>query len=91
MQNEGGIYDILAWNGEDLSGTVLGLLDIMLVNYELDFYFLFMLDLYFGLWEDDFYEMLDCEILDILVELNIMFQLYLFWYYVYVLISNVFF
>ncbi|KAL5583456.1 hypothetical protein UlMin_015898 [Ulmus minor] len=28
--------------------------------------------------EDDFYEMLDCEILDILVELNIMFQLYLF-------------
>ena len=30
-----------------------------------DYYFLFILDLYFGLWED-FYEMLDCQILDIL-------------------------
>ena len=60
-------------------------------DYDYDFYFLFMLDLYFGLWEDDFYEMLDCEILDILAELNIMFQLYLFLYYIYVLISNVLF
>ena len=42
----------------EITDVIMGMLE--------DFYFLFMLDLYFGSWEDDFYEMIDCEILDIL-------------------------
>ena len=69
LHNDGGIYDTLVWNEEGISGTVLGLLDILLVNYDFHFYFLLILNLYFRLCEEDLYEMLNYEILDILAKL----------------------
>lgn len=57
---------IFVWNEKGLTNTVWGFLgSLLVINYDLDFYLLFILDLYLGLWENDFYEMLDCEMLDI--------------------------